>query len=264
MCLVILVVSCATSPGKMKNSHLPLRKFSGQVKVQEGVEVTVQRITPEQLIPLGVAIRPHGRIDFAPILRKGYVNYAEEDLADLLTSYNLYQQCDHGLERDCFGHPPWLDGWRVNPYLDDKGRSRFLLFTVTVRNKRREKIAIAPSEALILDGQGHQHRALCLEDLLALSQRATVHAPARLEAGTPSSWDYVRRLYLERDVLRRTMLLELRIFPRITSTGIVAFEKLAVSEEQSQLVFPDVVLYRGGRPFKTLDFRFVFSGENPP
>jgi hypothetical protein len=60
------------------------------------------------------------------------------------------------------------------------------------------------------------------------------------------------------------MLLDQRIFPNITCTGIVAFEKAAVAVEGFQLVFPEVVLYKGGRPFKTVDFRFVFSKEGPP
>lgn len=264
LCLATLVMSCVTSPGKMKDSHLPLRGSSGQVEVQEGVEIAAQLITPEQLISLGAVVCPYGRVDFTPILQDGYVNYAEEDLADLLTSYNLYQRYDHGLERDFFGHPPWLEGWRVNPYLGAEGQSPFLLFMVTVRNRRRGKIAMAASEAVILDSRGNQHRALSPEDLLALSQISTGSTTAQLQRGPPPSWGWVRQLYLKRDVLRRTMLIDQRIFPGVTCTGIVAFEKLAVSGEGFQLVFPEVVLYKGGRPFQALDFRFIFSEEGAP
>jgi len=225
------------------------------------VEISVQPIMPEQLISLGAVVRPYGSADFAPILQESYVNYAEEDLAELLTSYNLYQRHDHGLERDFLGYPLRLEGWRVNPYLSDGGGSRFLLFMVTVRNRRREKIAVALSEAVILDGQGNQNQALSLEDLLTLSQLATVPTAARWERGTPPSWGWVRQLYLARDVLRRTMLLDQRISPSITSTGIVAFERFASSPEGFQLVFPEVLSIQGGRPLRTLDFQFVFPGE---
>lgn len=209
-------------------------------------------------------VRPYRRVDFAPILVDDYVNYAQEGFADLLTSYNLYQHYPHGLETDQFGHSLWLEGWRVNPYLDDAGCSPFFLLKVTVRNGRREKIAIAPLEAVILDGQGHQHRALGAEDLLAISETSAHPLAVGLQKGPLPSWGWVRQLYLKGDILRRTLLLDQHVFPQVTCSGIVAFRKFDSALDGLQLVLPEVVLFRDGEPFRTLDFQFLLSGEDVP
>lgn len=257
-------LGCASSPGNRGKASISMQGSLRQIKAQEGVEIAVQVMTPEEVVPLGAEVRPYRRIDFAPILAEDYVNYADEGMAGLLTCYNLYQGYSHGLEADIFGHSPWLGGWRVNPYLSDGGNSPFLLLMVMVRNLRQEKVAVAPSGAVILDSQSHQHRALGREDLLAVSQISSSASAVGLDCRPLPSRGWVRQFYLNREVLRRTMLPDQRIFPGVTCSGIVAFEDYGAFWDGFHFLLPDVVLFQDGEPVRLLDFRFVFSGENLP
>jgi hypothetical protein len=233
--------------------------------IKDSVKISVKLLTPSEIRGISAG-KQYDKKDFEKILKDEYINYAEEENAELLSKYNEYINLQEYMYFDAFGNPI-LPRNVPSPFEDDFGRIPYLVFAVTVENMRTDKIGIKPSESVLLDDKRNQFRALEIDDII---QTETV--PYQMRYINPYTiydpfWaGYLlssqRRAELNKKLLRDIMLRDEKIYPKVIKNGFIVFKKPREKVRWLLLVIPEVEIYRENEKIKEVDFRFQFVNEN--
>ncbi len=234
--------------------------------VKDSIKISVKLLTPEEIRKLSAG-KVYDKKDFEKILKDEYINYAEEDNAEILSAYNEYIHIqEYGNYYDVFGNP--ISPKNVpSPFEDDFGKIPYLIFDVRIENMRNDKIEIKPSLFVLLDDRRNQFRTLEIDDII---QTETVPYPMRYI--TPYTiydpfWaGYLltnqRRTELNKKFLREILLRDEKIYPGVVRRGIVVFRKPKEKVKWLLLVIPEIAIYEENVKTKEIDFKFEFVNEN--
>ncbi|CUS99049.1 hypothetical protein [Candidatus Chrysopegis kryptomonas] len=234
--------------------------------VKDSIKISVKLLTPEEIRKLSAG-KVYDKKDFEKILKDEYINYAEEDNAEILSAYNEYMHIqEYGNYYDVFGNP--ISPRNIpSPFEDDFGKIPYLIFDVRIENMRNDKIEIKPSLFVLLDDRRNQFRTLEIDDII---QTETVPYPMRYI--TPYTiydpfWaGYLltsqRRTELNKKFLREILLRDEKIYPGVVRRGIVVFRKPKEKVKWLLLVIPEIAIYDENVKTKEIDFKFEFVNEN--
>ncbi len=234
--------------------------------IKDSVKISVKLLTPAEIRKLSAG-KVYDKKDFEKILKDEYINYAEEDNAEILSAYNEYiHMREYGDYYDVFGNP--ISPQNVpSPFEDDFGKIPYLIFDVRIENLRNDKIEIKPSLFALLDDKRNQFRSLEIDDII---QTETMPYPMRYI--TPYTiydpfWaGYLltsqKRTELNRKFLREILLRDEKIYPGVVRRGIVVFRKPKEKVKWLLLVIPEVAIYSENVKVKEIDFKFEFVNEN--
>jgi len=236
------------------------------VVLKDSVKIGVKILTPEEIRKISAG-KLYDKKDFEKILKDEYINYAQDDNAEILSAYNEYIHLqEYGVQYDVFGNP--ITPRNVpSPFEDDFGKIPYVIFDVVIENLRSDKVEIKPSMAVLLDDKRNQYRALEIEDII---QTETVPYPMRYI--TPYTlydpfWaGYLltsqRRTELNKKLLRDVLLRDEKIYPGVVRRGLIVFKKPAEKVKWLLLVIPEVSIYHENEKVKMIDFKFEFVSEN--
>ncbi len=233
--------------------------------IKDSVKISVKLLTPSEIRKISAG-KQYDKKDFEKILKDEYINYAEEENAELLSRYNEYINLQEYMYFDAFGNPI-LPRNVPSPFEDDFGRIPYLVFAVTIENIRRDKIEIKPSASVLLDDRRNQLRALEVDDIIQ-----TETFPYQMRYINPYTiydpfWaGYLlssqRRAELNKKMLREILLRNEKIYPGVVRKGFIVFRKPKEKVKWLLLVIPEVAIYRENEKIKEIDFKFEFVNEN--
>lgn len=233
--------------------------------VKDSVKISVKLLSPAEIRKISSGKR-YEKKDFEKILKDEYINYAQEDNAEILSAYNEYIHLqEYGNYYDVFGNP--ISPQNVpSPFEDDFGKIPYLIFDVTVENLRKDKIEIKPSASVLLDDRRNQFRALDVEDIIQIEP---LPYPMRYlnpySIYDPFLAGYLlstqRRAELNKKLLRDILLRDEKIYPGVVRKGLIVFRKPLEKVKWLLLVIPEVGIYENNEKIKSVDFRFEFSTE---
>jgi hypothetical protein len=236
------------------------------VVLKDSVKIGVKILTPAEIRKISAG-KSYDKKDFEKILKDEYINYAQDDNAEILSAYNEYIHLqEYGNYYDAFGNP--IAPRNVpSPFEDDFGKIPYIVFDVVIENLRSDKIEIKPSMAVLLDDKRNQYRSLEVDDII---QSETVPYPMRYI--TPYTiydpfWaGYLltsqRRVELNRKLLRDILLRDEKIYPGVVRRGLIVFKKPTEKVKWLLLVIPEVSIYQENVKVKAIDFKFEFVNEN--
>ncbi len=233
--------------------------------IKDSVKISIKLLTPSEIRGISAG-KQYDKKDFEKILKDEYINYAEDENAELLSKYNEYLNLHEYLYYDAFGNPI-LPQNIPSPFEDDFGRIPYLVFAVTIENMRKDKIEIKPSASVLLDDRRNQFRALEIDDII---QTETI--PYQMRYINPYTiydpfWaGYLlssqRRAELNKKMLREILLRDEKIYPAVVRKGFIVFRKPKEKVKWLLLVIPEVAIYRENEKIKEIDFKFEFVNEN--
>ncbi|MCS7228820.1 MAG: hypothetical protein RMJ81_00640 [Candidatus Kryptonium sp.] len=233
--------------------------------VKDSVKVSVKLLTPEEIRKISSGKR-YDKKDFEKILKDEYINYAQDDNAEVLSAYNEYIHLqEQGNYYDVFGNPISPQGV-PSPFEDDFGKIPYLVFDVTIENLRSDKIEIKPSASVLLDDKRNQFRALEVDDIIQ-----TEPIPYQMRYINPYTiydpflagylLNMQRRVELNKKFLRDILLRDEKIYPGVIRKGLIVFKKPVEKVKWLLLVIPEVAIYENNEKVKSIDFRFEFVNE---
>lgn len=233
--------------------------------VKDSVKVSVKLLTPAEIRGI-TAGRRYEKKDFEKILKDEYINYAQDDNAEILSAYNEFIHAqEYGNYYDVFGNP--IAPQNIpSPFEDDFGRIPYLIFSVVIENLRTDKIEIKPSASVLLDDKRNQFRALEVDDII---QTEPIPYPMRYinpyTIYDPFLAGYLlttqRRAELNKKFLRNILLRDEKIYPGVVRKGLVVFRKPSGKVRWLLFVLPEVNIYKDNEKIKSIDFRFEFVNE---
>jgi len=238
---------------------------------EDGVTITVQFLEGDALTSLAAVVRPPNRLDFAPLLSGEYINYADEGVEDMVIAYNLYSRTPAAMLFNELGKSPFYYGWRVSPYLDEDMNPVFTAFSVTVENRRSDKIGLDPSIAIVIDDAGRQFNAYTYDEAVweavypktapgrLAPLRGRLYPPSYSRRGYFSPYYYGGGDYLIKSrILSATLLKHKRVYPGAKVKGVMVFPKIDPEARRFRLIIPEVAYFEGNKVVKKLDFEFDF------
>jgi len=236
------------------------------VVLKDSIKIGVKILTPAEIRRISAG-KSYDKKDFEKILKDEYINYAQDDNAEILSAYNEYIHLqEYGNYYDAFGNP--IAPRNVpSPFEDDFGKIPYIVFDVVIENLRSDKIEIKPSSAVLLDDKRNQYRSLEIDDII---QAETVPYPMRYI--TPYTiydpfWaghllTSQRRIELNKKLLRDILLRDEKIYPGVIRRGLIVFKKPTEKVRWLLLVIPEVSIYQENAKVKAIDFKFEFVNEN--
>lgn len=233
--------------------------------IKDSVRISVRLLTPAEIRKISSGKR-YEKKDFEKILKDEYINYAQDDNAEILSAYNEYIHIqEYGNYYDVFGNPISPQNL-PSPFEDDFGKIPYLIFDVTVENLRKDKIEIKPSASVLLDDKRNQFRALEVEDII---QTESLPYPMRYvnpyTIYDPFLAGYLlstqRRAELNKKFLRDILLRDEKIYPSVVRKGLIVFKKPVEKVKWLLLIIPEIGIYENNEKIKSVDFRFEFSSE---
>lgn len=275
--LALLLSACATTISQKK--VVPLIPYADKrfapgeegksISLTEGgVTITVQFLEGDALTSLAAAVRPPNRLDFAPLLSGEYINYADEGVEDMVIAYNIYSRTPAAMLFNELGKSPFYYGWRVSPYFDEDMNPVFTAFSVTVENKRSDKIGLDPSIAIVIDDAGHQFNAYTYDEAVweAVYPKTVSGRLSPLRGRLyPPPYPYQTPLYygggnylIKSRILSATLLRDKRVYPGAKVKGVLVFPKIEPKVRKFRLIIPEVTYFDGNKVVKKLDFEFDF------
>ncbi len=233
--------------------------------IKDSVKVSVKLLTPSEIHKISAG-KPYDKKDFEKILKDEYINYAQDENAEILSKYNEYLNQQEYVYYDAFGNPV-LPQNIPSPFENDFGKIPYLAFEVAIENARKDKIEIKPSASVLLDDRKNQFRALEVDDII---QTETVPYPMRYinpyTIYDPFWAGYLltsqRRAELNRKLLREVLLRDEKIYPGVVRRGFVVFRKPKEKVKWLLLIIPEVAIYQDNIKVKEIDFKFEFVNEN--
>lgn len=232
---------------------------------KDSIKISVKLLSQAEIRKISSAKR-YEKKDFEKILKDEYINYAQDDNAEILSAYNEYIHLqEYGNYYDVFGNP--ISPQNVpSPFEDDFGKIPYLIFEVTIENLRKDKIEVKPSASVLLDDKRNQYRSLEVEDIIQ-----TESVPYQMRYINPYTiYDpflagYLlstqRRAEINKKFLRDILLRDEKIYPGVVRKGLIVFKKPVEKVRWLLLVIPEVTIYENNEKVKSIDFRFEFVGE---
>lgn len=270
--IAAITAGCSSTSPDLQNSHAGLEnphRFPQQRgKQQRPQQLTLERdsirftavlVSGREIEPNFLGVRRISYKDFAPILKDGYVNYADGNNSDLLTLYNRYKEYQADRIRDYWGNPLFPE-FILSPFADDDGHPTMTIIAVTVQNLRSEKIRVAPFSAALIDDTGEQKMALSKDDLFVdLEARWARASLTPFALSTPGfSREYFLRTSSQ---VQRAQFSGTAVFAGARASGLLFFQKFESSVKHFTFIFPDVTLLKSGRPEQSVDFELDFSNQ---
>lgn len=232
---------------------------------KDSIKISVKLLSQAEIRKISSAKR-YEKKDFEKILKDEYINYAQDDNAEILSAYNEYIHLqEYGNYYDVFGNP--ISPQNVpSPFEDDFGKIPYLIFEVAIENLRKDKIEVKPSISVLLDDKRNQYRSLEVEDIIQ-----TESVPYQMRYINPYTiYDpflagYLlstqRRAEINKKFLRDILLRDEKIYPGVVRKGLIVFKKPVEKVRWLLLVIPEVTIYENNEKVKSIDFRFEFVGE---
>jgi len=183
-----------------------------------------------------------------------YINYAEDENLDLLILDNMYKRYPWSVGYDLLGRSVLARGIEYSPFVDGEGNPKVTAFLVTVKNGRKDKIGLDMSDAVLVDDQGRQYRAISADDPSLIPEFYPWGPPIR-------NMIFARRAAAIRAALRSQLFPATRVFPGEKTQGILAFPKLPPDAKEAKVIIPEIKMFDNNEVIKVVDFEFTFKRE---
>lgn len=180
------------------------------------------------------------------------VTFGQKDVQVSLTYQNIKRLKGYG------------ENPSINPFCTEN-KELYTVYSIIIKNNRKEKIYFDPYKCVILDGMGNQLNSLSL-DYIEKMYPNTSTAPTY-------SYSYFYNEYVptysnaadyyKRRIAVKNMIKPGDIYPGVKSEGLLVFEKVKQEAVESPLilVIPDIVLYDNDKETEKINFKFSFLQE---
>ena len=102
----------------------------------------------------------------------------EKEDFDLLILDNIYKHYPWSFGYDPLGESVLAKGIEYSPFVDTGGNPRFTVFFVTVKNGRKDKIGLDMLDAILVDDQRREYKAISADDPSILPRLCPPWGPA--------------------------------------------------------------------------------------
>ncbi len=184
-----------------------------------------------------------------------YINYAEDENLNLLILDNIYKHYPWSARYDPLGESSLASGVEYSPFVDEEGAPKFTAFFVTVKNGRGDKIGLDVLDAILVDDQGEQYKAISADDPSILPRFYPWGPPIR-------SMAFAERRAAMRAVLRSKRFNATRLFSGGKAQGILVFPKLPPDVEEAKVIITEVKVFDKNEVVKVMDFEFPFRSSS--